>query len=122
MAKRLLNLILCFFLTASIAASAPTKVGDEDDKFGVESSITGNIKLGQNYPNPAIGKTYIEVSFDGQEARFAVYNIVGKLIEERVITDNTIVLDVSNYNEGIYLYTIEANGEKVTKRMTVKKP
>ena len=81
----------------------------------------GNIKLGQNYPNPAIGKTYIEVSFQG-DATLTVYNVVGKVIESRVVTNDMIVLDVSNYTEGIYLYTLESNGEKVTKRMTVKKP
>jgi hypothetical protein len=79
------------------------------------------IKLGQNYPNPAIGKTYIEASFSG-DAMLTVYNVVGKVIEERVITKSMIVLDVSNYTEGIYLYTLESSGEKVTKRMTVKKP
>jgi hypothetical protein len=81
----------------------------------------GNIKVGQNYPNPAIGKTYIEATFQG-EATITVYNVVGKVIESRVITDKMVVLDVSNYTEGIYLYTLESNGEKVTKRMTVKKP
>lgn len=79
------------------------------------------IKLGQNYPNPAIGKTYIEASYDG-EATLTVYNVVGKVIEARVVTSSMIVLDVANYTEGIYLYTLECNGEKVTKRMTVKKP
>lgn len=80
----------------------------------------GKIKVGQNYPNPAIGKTYIEATFEG-EASLTVYNVVGKVIEVRVITKQMIVLDVSNYTEGIYLYTLESGGEKVTKRMTVKK-
>ncbi|MFT5723215.1 MAG: hypothetical protein ACI9JN_000324 [Bacteroidia bacterium] len=79
-----------------------------------------NIKLGQNYPNPAIGKTYIEANFTG-EATLTVYNVVGKVIEERVVTTSLIVLNVTNYTEGIYLYTLESNGEKLTKRMTVKK-
>lgn len=82
---------------------------------------SSKITLGQNYPNPAIGKTYIEATFQG-EATLTVYNVVGKVIEERVVTNSMIVLNVSNYTEGIYLYTLENNGEKVTKRMTVKKP
>lgn len=81
----------------------------------------GKIKVGQNYPNPAIDKTYIEAIFEGQ-ATLTVYNVVGKVIEARVTTKSLIVLDVSNYTEGIYLYTLESGGEKVTKRMTVKKP
>ncbi len=93
--------------------------------FGTSSSFDsdidgGKIKLGQNYPNPAVGKTYIEVVFEG-EATLTVYNVVGKLIEARTVTSNMITLDVSNYMEGIYLYTLESNGEQVTKRMTVRK-
>ncbi|MBO6516526.1 MAG: T9SS type A sorting domain-containing protein [Bacteroidia bacterium] len=86
------------------------------------SDIDGDkLKLGQNYPNPAIGKTYIEVVFEG-EATLSIYNVVGKLVETQTVTSNMITLDVSNYTEGIYLYTLESNGEKITKRMTVRKP
>lgn len=92
--------------------------------LGTSTSIAdvegGTVKLGQNYPNPAIGKTYIEVSYEGA-ATLTIYNVVGKVVEELTVTSNIITLDVSNYTEGIYLYTLESNGEKMTKRMTVKK-
>lgn len=83
-------------------------------------SDSGKIKLGQNYPNPAIGKTYIEVVYEGP-ATLTIYNVVGKVVEAHEVTSNMITLDVSNYTEGIYLYTLESNGEKITKRMTVKR-
>lgn len=89
--------------------------------FAFADTETDRVKLGQNYPNPAVGKTYIEIDFEGREATLAIYNVVGKLIEERTVTTKLIVIDVSQYNEGIYLYTLEAGGEKVTRRMTVRK-
>ncbi|MCB9262086.1 MAG: T9SS type A sorting domain-containing protein [Flavobacteriales bacterium] len=88
--------------------------------FGSEST-SGDLKLGQNYPNPAITLTYIDAKFIG-EGTLTVYNVVGKIIEERTVNSGIISIDVSSYNEGVYLYTLEANGEKLTKRMTVKKP
>lgn len=107
------TLLLLFVSMGLMSFSAPVSTWMDTE---------GNtIKLGQNYPNPAIGKTFIEVSFVG-EATLTVYNVVGKVIEDRVVTSNVITLDVSDYTEGIYLYTLESNGEKLTKRMTVKKP
>lgn len=107
------KLLLLFMAVSMMSFTTSMPIGDE--------LSDSSIQLGQNYPNPAIGKTYIEVSFTG-DATLTIYNVVGKVIEARNVTSNMIVLDVSNYREGIYLYTLESGGEKVTKRMTVKKP
>lgn len=85
------------------------------------AAATSGIKLGQNYPNPAADKTYIDVSFTTQEATLSVYNVLGHLVEQKTVTGNRIILDVSEYPEGVYLYTLEAGGEKLTRRMTVQK-
>jgi hypothetical protein len=109
MKRTLLILMISFGLTAMSSLS------------GFGSSTNGDkVKLGQNYPNPAVGTTYIEVTFEG-DATLTIYNLVGKVIEVIPVTSSTISIDVSGYTEGIYLYTLESNGEKVTKRMTVKK-
>ncbi|MCB0733642.1 MAG: T9SS type A sorting domain-containing protein [Flavobacteriales bacterium] len=114
------TLLLLCMVTLFVALGTLSSVGAADNH--TVTSVHGEkVKLGQNYPNPAVGRTYIEVDFEGEEATLTVYNVVGKLIEERVVTSKLIVLDVSQYDEGIYLYTLEANGEKITKRMTVKK-
>lgn len=85
------------------------------------ANATGDLTLGQNYPNPAKDKTYIDVSFTTQVATLKVYNILGRLVEERKVTGNRIELNVSEYPEGVYLYTLEAGDEKASRRMTVKK-
>lgn len=78
------------------------------------------IRLDQNYPNPANIKTYIKLNYTGEEVSFRIYDVLGKLVEEIEVIDKTIILDVSSYPDGIYLYTLEVDGEKITRRMTVK--
>ncbi|MCB9245067.1 MAG: T9SS type A sorting domain-containing protein [Flavobacteriales bacterium] len=113
---RALHLIL---IVLFIAAWTPGVMADEKDNPTVEQS--SSLKLGQNYPNPASDKTYIDVQFNSAEATLTIYNVVGELIEQQTIVDKRIILDVSNYTEGVYLYTLEADGQKITKRLTVKK-
>jgi|GEM_PF-621017 len=111
--KLLLLTTIFFFAMASMAMAAP--IGDLND------NQSATIKMSQNYPNPAVGKTYIDVDFDGPEATLRVYNVLGKLVTEKVVVGKRITLDVTNFTEGIYFYTLEADGEKVTRRMTVEK-
>lgn len=89
--------------------------------LAVANTDTLGIKLGQNYPNPAKDKTYIDVSFTTEEATLKVYNILGTLVEVKHVTGNRIELDVSEYPDGVYLYTLEAGDERASRRMTVKK-
>ena len=82
---------------------------------------TGDVKLAQNYPNPASEKTYIEVQFSSAQATLTISNILGKTLEIKTLPNSgTFVVDVTNLPNGIYFYTLEADGEKVTKKMTVK--
>ncbi len=83
---------------------------------------TGDTDLGQNYPNPAKEKTYVNVEFTSPQATLTISNVLGKTLEIKTLTTSgTFELDVTNYPEGIYFYTLEADGEKLTKKMTVKK-
>lgn len=117
MKRALLNLFLVAIMLFGYAQMGYA----QSVHYSVSDTEGDKVKLGQNYPNPAVGKTYIEIDFDGTEANLSIYNVVGKLIEERIVTTKLVVIDVSQYNEGIYFYTLEANGEKQTKRMTVRK-
>ncbi len=114
-----LKLLFFFLLSVSILS-----VDANTPNIGTGDGATGSVVvLGQNYPNPAKGKTVILVEFSSSEAVLSIYNVLGKLVEQRVISNDQkrITLDVSEYKEGIYLYSIEADGQKVTKRMTVSK-
>lgn len=109
-------ILLSFLALFLFAASADLKAYNDDDFLTMKDGVT----LSQNYPNPAINSTTIHVNFTAAEAELRVYNVLGKLIEARPIVEKTIVLDVRSYEPGVYLYTLEADGEKLTRRMTVK--
>jgi hypothetical protein len=79
-------------------------------------------KLGQNYPNPAKEKTFVNVEFNSSEASITISNILGEVISvQKVPHSGTYILDVTDIPEGIYFYTLAADGQKVTKKLTVKK-
>ncbi|MDA8886573.1 T9SS type A sorting domain-containing protein [Bacteroidia bacterium] len=79
-------------------------------------------KLGQNYPNPAKEKTYVNVEFSSPEATLKLSNILGETIQVlKLPHSGTFVLDVTDIPEGVYFYTLNADGHKATKRLTVKK-
>jgi len=113
------NLLLLLILGV-FALGAQTTMATNIDGDPITANTT-IIKLGQNYPNPASGKTIIDVSFASPGATLVIYNVLGRVVEEISILDKKIILDVTNYPEGVYLYTLEADGEKVTRRMTVRK-
>ena len=79
-------------------------------------------KLGQNYPNPAKEKTYVNVEFSSVEATLTLSNILGQVIQiQKLPQSGTYIIDVTNVGEGVYFYTLSADGHKVTKKLTVKK-
>ena len=73
--KLLLIFTMFFFALASSAVVSP--IGD------LTEDQSSKIKVSQNYPNPAVGKTYINVEFDAPQATLRVYNVLGKLIVEK---------------------------------------
>lgn len=91
--------------------------------FVVTLSLAGNGNdLGQNYPNPASGKTYVDVEFSSPQATLTLSTILGETISIQLLPHSgTFIIDVTNIPEGVYFYTLDADGEKSTKRLTVKK-
>ncbi len=102
--KRIISIAFLLFFTTAFA-------------FAVEGD-----KLGQNYPNPAKEKTYVNVEFSSTEATLTLSNILGEVIQiQKLPQSGTYVIDVTNVQEGVYFYTLYADGQKVTKKLTVKK-
>lgn len=97
-----ITLGLLFAFTAAMADNKPT--------------------LAQNYPNPAKEKTFVKVEFSSPEAVLKLSNLLGEVVSvQRLPHSGTFVLDVTEIPEGVYFYTLEADGQKMTKRLTVKK-
>ena len=108
--------------------------GDDRTKKAVQSSSEGDsaeklllLSLGQNKPNPFSNATTIEVCIpeDVQKAFIYVYDLQGKKVEQVDITARgmqNIQLTSANLTDGMYLYSLIADGKVVeTRRMIVEK-
>lgn len=97
-----------------------------NSSVGIEEGDRQNgIGMGQNIPNPANGVTTIP--YDLQEAAnltFEVHDLSGKLVATQAIGkrgagSHRLLFDTTNLGEGVYVYSLVADGTRLTKRMTV---
>lgn len=85
------------------------------------------LSLGENKPNPFSNTTTIPVSIpeDVQKAFIYVYDLTGKKLQQVDITTRgmqNITLDATALTDGMYLYSLIADGKVVqTRRMIVEK-
>lgn len=91
---------------------------------GVEEFANLHFKLGQNIPNPADQYTRIPISSEMNiSCRFKVTNLLGNVIHDEEIPVNTgtnsLLIDVSAWSPGIYLYSLEINGSVTVRKMVV---
>lgn len=82
--------------------------------------------LSEPYPNPASSVTRIAYDFPHEPAamRIRMFNSNGQLIDELVpeATSRHLVLDVSDYQPGMYFYTLIARGQQVSRNKLVVQP
>lgn len=85
------------------------------------------LALGQNKPNPFGTSTSIEVSIpeNVQKAFIYIYDLTGKKLQQIDIIargKQTVSLSAANLSDGMYLYSLIADGKVVeTRRMIVEK-
>ena len=104
-------------------------VVDTADIFG---SLTGISEaknelfvIGQNYPNPTNGNTTIPVSFTrGTDVKVSVIDLVGKEVYNHSFNNipsgnSQLDLQLGSLPTGVYIYTVEADGFKTSRRMLV---
>ncbi|MBI9034809.1 MAG: T9SS type A sorting domain-containing protein [Bacteroidales bacterium] len=89
----------------------------------VEASIS-NVK--QNYPNPSLGNTTVEVELsEAANLSLEVTNLVGQVVYAETKGNvapatYTFTVNTENYATGVYFYTVKTNNTLVTKKMIVK--
>jgi len=76
------------------------------------------------YPNPARDVVRVDYQIaDSQEANLMIYDLSGKLISTRVINSDenlqSISLDVSGFNSGMYYVNIVTTKERLTKKLMI---
>jgi hypothetical protein len=85
-----------------------------------------NIFVSQNIPNPASDIALFKYSIptDGK-IQFTVYSISGQVLyvhtEEAKSGENTLKLSVSDLASGMYFYSMEFEGKRIVKKMSVEK-
>ena len=79
---------------------------------GIAPLVTGIVSLPEMmmtvYPNPNNGIFKISVS-NSQVVKYSVFNLDGKLVQQKQVTDASFEVDLSNESQGIYFLKLENN-------------
>ncbi|MEZ7929906.1 MAG: hypothetical protein ACI95T_000531 [Flavobacteriales bacterium] len=93
---------------------------------GINVIKESGLILNQNRPNPFGNYTEINYSIAKQSlVQFYVMNLLGEIVYENTYKanqgENKIRFDGTSLNKGIYLYIVEVDGFRMTKRMVIEK-
>lgn len=92
----------------------------------VNSIENNNFTVSQNYPNPAVSQTYVNVNLKkAADLMVTVTDMLGKTVYSEVKSglasgSHVISLNTSNWSSGVYSYTVISGGQKVTRQMVVR--
>jgi hypothetical protein len=92
---------------------------------GVKENIVNEFEVAQNIPNPAQDFTRINVKALKGEVVLYVMNALGQVVHvENKMSNGTggvqFMLNVADFAKGVYLYTVKAGGNSVTRKMVVR--
>ncbi len=84
-----------------------------------------NFSVAQNSPNPAVNQTSVLVTTEtAGQINFRISNILGQVVHTEAVNNgalaHTFTFDVSNFEAGIYFYTVQIGEKSITKKMLVK--
>ncbi|MBR9832582.1 T9SS type A sorting domain-containing protein [bacterium] len=93
---------------------------------GLNTFNSKNISLSQNVPNPTNGVTTITYGLTKSgQVNFNVTNMLGQTFaqtsEFMSAGDHMIELNVAEWADGVYFYSIEFEGERIVKKMIISK-
>lgn len=93
---------------------------------GIKKISSESLELKTIYPNPVVDNSRIQfISGKNQNVTFTVMNVLGKtLVNNSIIANrgvNELFITASDFPNGIYLYSITADGKTSTKRMIIRK-
>ncbi len=94
--------------------------------IGINESKGAIEAVAQNFPNPFDNNSSIKVTLkSAEDIRLSIYNTMGQLVNYKAVKgllgDNNITVDATNLVSGVYFYSINVNGNVITKKMTVQK-
>jgi photosystem II stability/assembly factor-like uncharacterized protein len=92
-----------------------------------ETDEVNSFNLSQNYPNPFNPSTTISFSLpQSGNVKLTVYNLLGEQVAElvngfREAGVHSINFNAENFNSGVFIYKLEANGVVQSRKMTLVK-
>jgi photosystem II stability/assembly factor-like uncharacterized protein len=101
--------------------SSVTKTFDVNLCVGVvDNSLADNLSV---YPNPAHEQINIVLPVNAGACKIKMVNVLGAVVyEEKVVKDSkdSVAIKLANKDKGIYFLIVEANNEKVVKKIVVE--
>jgi hypothetical protein len=96
------------------------------DAVAIKTINNAMLSVSQNTPNPANDQTLITYSVpEVGQVTFSVYSMTGQLISSQSTTaktgENTLEFKTNTLSSGLYFYTMEFNGHRIVKKMSVKR-
>ena len=98
----------------------PTDVDIDDAQL-----LPEGVELYQNFPNPFYGSTRIRYTLDqANHVNFTIYDMLGREVEVifqqfQSSGQHEITFDASSLAQGVYLYSLDVNGQMLTRKLTV---
>lgn len=86
--------------------------------FNTTSINENNINDVLIYPNPTNGKLNIDII--GMK-HICIVNTIGQVVYDNNVDSNNGIIDMSQYNSGIYVVRIETGNGIIVKQVSVKK-
>ena len=93
------------------AILALEEIEDYKDITGIEDNFANNVSI---YPNPAKDRLYIETETEIED--IVVFDIYGRRQQTTVNGQQTLSIDISNLNSGVYLVKITTAEGNIVKR------
>ena len=94
------------------------------DTTGLSEVVISNKELSRDhisvYPNPAETMIYFDFK-EPVSGTMAVYNTLGKLVDEITLQQDFVELDISDLSAGIYVYRILSDGDIKSGRFSISR-
>jgi hypothetical protein len=71
------------------------------------------------YPNPA--KNLINIKSSDKIENVKIYNLTGQIVFDKMINDNSVQINTSEYKSGIYFIKIRTKDGLINKKITITK-
>ena len=75
---------------------------------GIEEAHDNGLKVAIAYPNP--GKDVLNIRTGLKDARVEVYDLNGRMVYGREITENVTAIDATDWAEGVYVWKVYTTG------------